>query len=81
MPREQHRIDFLIQRDGYERARKWVERTLELYRDAVATSSSHASLPEYRRGFEQAIDEFQAWLTQPTGSGGPGRRRDHDRPG
>ncbi|HKI82308.1 MAG TPA: hypothetical protein VKA04_11725 [Pseudodesulfovibrio sp.] len=62
MTHEQERIDFLVRRDGPAEARAWVERTLHMYRDAVNTPLSHASLPEYRPRFEQAIDEFQIWL-------------------
>lgn len=62
MASEQHRISFLIQRDGYEQARQWVDNTLTLYRDAAASAASHASYTDYQSEFHQAIDEFQAWL-------------------
>lgn len=74
MSQEQRRIEFLIQRDGEEAAREWVERTLETYRQAISSSASHASLPEYRPRFEQSIKEFKDWLA-------PGRlSRDQDPP-
>jgi len=65
MAQEQDRINYLIRRDGYAEARRWVERTLYIYREAVISSSSHASLPEYRPRFEQAIAAFQTWLSAP----------------
>lgn len=69
MASEQHRIAFLNHRDGQDKARTWVERTLHIYTDAIDTPASHASLPEYRPRFEAAIEEFRAWLsTQPPGN-------------
>lgn len=70
MSQEQDRIDFLLDRDGHAETRKWVVRTMEMYRDAIDTPSSHASLPEYRPRFEQAIAEFQAWLQAQRGMPG-----------
>lgn len=58
---ELQRIEFLIRRDGEAAARAWVERTLQMYRDAVALGG-HASHPPYRALFEEAIREFEAWL-------------------
>jgi hypothetical protein len=60
---EAQRIQFLVQRDGPEEARRWVERTLKLYREAIA-SGSHAATNEYRPLFEQSIAEFERWLAQ-----------------
>jgi hypothetical protein len=62
MASEQDRIEFLLARDGLPAAREWVARTAAIYRDAVDSSSSHAAMPEYRRLFEAAIREFEAWL-------------------
>ncbi len=62
MAQEQQRIELLIQRDGEAAAREWVQRTLENYRQALQSPASHASLPEYRRQFEQSIREFEDWL-------------------
>ena len=58
---EQSRIAFLVERDGEEAARAWVERTLKLYRDAIATRS-HAAHPDYRPMFEDSIRAFEEWL-------------------
>lgn len=57
-----HRIRFVVERDGEADARDWVERTLKIYRDAIDNPKSHASKPEYRARFEDAIGEFEAWL-------------------
>ena len=62
MTREMHRIRFVVERDGEVDARDWVERTLKIYRDAIDNQKSHASKPEYRARFEDAIGEFEAWL-------------------
>jgi hypothetical protein len=59
---EKDRIEFLVRRDGAEQARAWVERTLKLYREAIA-SGSHAASNEYRPLFEQSIREFEEWLS------------------
>ncbi len=61
---ELHRINYLVRRDGYEAARAWVERTLKLYREAVSKPGSQASNAAYRPLFEQAIGEFEEWLTK-----------------
>ena len=58
---EQSRIAFLVQRDGEEAARVWVERTLKLYREAIATKG-HAAQPDYRPLFEESIRVFERWL-------------------
>jgi len=58
---EEQRIEFLVHRDGIAAAQAWVERTLQLYREAVA-SPGHASTNEYRRLFEESIRDFEAWL-------------------
>ncbi|MFO7277149.1 MAG: hypothetical protein DIU56_008970 [Pseudomonadota bacterium] len=60
---ELQRIEFLIQRDGEAAARAWVERTLQIYRDAVALGG-HASVPPYRPLFDEAIREFESWLAE-----------------
>lgn len=62
MAQEQQRINLLIERDGEAAAREWVKRTLDIYRQALKSSASHASLPEYRPLFEQSIREFEHWL-------------------
>jgi hypothetical protein len=60
---EADRIDFLLQRDGYEMTRAWVERTLGIYRDALrvrgARGDSYSAAP-----FERSIAEFEGWLAQ-----------------
>lgn len=62
MRREAHRIQLLIERDGYEAARAWVLRTLQAYREAVNSPHSHASLAHYRPSFEDSISDFEEWL-------------------
>jgi hypothetical protein len=59
---EKQRIELLVRRDGVEAARAWVERTLRLYREAIASGTSHASMKEYRPLFEQSIRDFEDWL-------------------
>jgi hypothetical protein len=60
---EKQRIEFLVRRDGVKEARAWVERTLKLYRDAIASGTSHAATKEYRPLFEQSIRDFEDWLS------------------
>lgn len=62
---ERQRIRLLIERDGESAARAWVERTLRIYREAVDNRHGHASLPQYRSGFEASIETFEAWLDHP----------------
>jgi hypothetical protein len=59
---EKQRIELLVREEGIEKAREWVERTLKIYREAVASPSSHASTKEYRPLFQQSIREFEEWL-------------------
>ncbi len=59
---ETQRIEFLIKRDGPKATRAWIERTLAIYREAVKSSKSHASLSDYLPSFEASIREFEAWL-------------------
>lgn len=70
MTAEIERIRFLIARDGEEAARAWVRRTLGIYRDALRNRSSHATAPEFRPLFEQAVRDFETWLAErePDGS-------------
>jgi hypothetical protein len=58
---EWDRIDFLVRRDGEEQARAWVERTLKLYREAIA-SRSPAATDAYRPMFEESIRVYEQWL-------------------
>jgi hypothetical protein len=53
---EAQRIQFLLERDGYESTRAWVERTLQLYRNVAPDSL-------YRRGFEHSVHDFEQWLS------------------
>jgi hypothetical protein len=39
-----------------------VERTLKLYREAIASGTSHAATKDYRPLFEQSIRQFEDWL-------------------
>lgn len=61
-----NRIAFLVRRDGYEQARRWVERTLAIYLEAEKTPSSHVSKPEFRRQVEAEMEEFRTWLNKAT---------------
>jgi hypothetical protein len=58
---ERQRIELLVRRDGLKEARAWVERTLQLYREAIS-SGSHSATKEYRPLFEQSVREFESWL-------------------
>ncbi len=58
MINEQQRFEFLVARDGMEKALEFAERTMRSYRRAVLhsrkcghTKPHHASLPEYRRKY------------------------------
>lgn len=59
---ERDRIEFLLQRDGYEATRAWVERTLNIYRDALGKPGQHSVDTVYRPLFEKSIAEFEEWL-------------------
>lgn len=62
MEQETQRIEFLLERDGPKATRAWIERTLAIYREAVESRKSHASLSDYLPSFEASIREFEAWL-------------------
>lgn len=62
MWRETQRIQFLLERDGPDATKAWVERTLAMYRKAIESPNSHASVSDYRPSFEASIREFEAWL-------------------
>ena len=55
-------IEFLLQRDGYEATREWVERTIGLYRAQIGPRGSYTTDATYRPRFEKAIREFEEWL-------------------
>lgn len=59
---ESERIDFLLRRDGLEATRAWVERTLAIYRKALAEPRHYAADPVYKPRFERAVREFEGWL-------------------
>jgi hypothetical protein len=58
---ESGRIDFLLRRDGLEATRKWVERTIGLYKAELARRG-YCSDPIYRARFETAVQQFEYWL-------------------
>jgi hypothetical protein len=62
MASERRRIEFLLARDGPRATREWVERTRDIYRDALASGVGLVSAPEYRRLYETAVREFDEWL-------------------
>lgn len=59
---EHERIELLLRRDGRAATREWVERTRRLYAEAIESSHSHASLPQYKPEFEASIRVFDTWL-------------------
>lgn len=59
---ESERIGFLLRRDGPDATRKWVERTIGLYRAQIGPKGSYATDATYRPRFEKAIWEFEEWL-------------------
>ena len=59
---ETGRINLLLERDGMEATRLWVERTLAIYRQALASPHSHASKKDYRLLFERSVEDFERWL-------------------
>ena len=59
---ERDRIEFLLRRDGYEATRAWVERTRNIYREALDRPGEHSADTVYRPLFEKSIAEFEEWL-------------------
>ena len=59
---ESERIEFLLKRDGPKATRAWVERTLTIYRQALADPRNYANDPSYQPLFERAVREFEEWL-------------------
>lgn len=59
---ESERIEFLLRRDGFEATRKWVERTVGIYRAALAEHRGYGTDPIYRLRLERAVREFEEWL-------------------
>lgn len=73
MTDERERIRFVVERDGDDAARQWVERTLKIYRSAIESADSHASTAQYRSLFEDAIQTFEQWLSGEGEGGGATR--------
>lgn len=71
---ESERIEFLLRRDGFEATRKWVERTVDIYKAALAEHSGYGADPTYRPRLEKAIREFEEWL------GSVSKQRDRSTP-
>ncbi len=61
---EEDRIQFLLQRDGFETTVAWVRRTLRIYRGAVLDKSHYASTDGYRSGFIESYCDFKRWLAR-----------------
>lgn len=59
---ESERIEFLLRRDGFEATRKWAERTVGIYKAALAERSGYGTDPTYRPRLQKAIREFDEWL-------------------
>jgi len=66
---EEQRIAFVEERDGIAGAVDFARRTIRQYRTAVLNSRkrgsvkpSHASLPEYRRGFIESYLAFKRYI-------------------
>ena len=62
VPPESERIAFLLGRDGGEKTRSWVERTVAIYSEALAHRGHYANDPAYRPRFEKSVREFKDWL-------------------
>jgi hypothetical protein len=60
---ESERVAFLLKRDGFEATRAWVERTLAIYRRALADPKHSANDSSYKPRFERAVQEFEDWLS------------------
>ncbi len=59
---EIERIELLLRRDGPAATRGWVERTLAIYRRALADPRHYANDPSYKPRFEKSVRELQQWL-------------------
>jgi len=60
---ESERIELLLKRDGLEATRAWVERTVAIYRRALAEPKHYANDSSYKPRFERAVREFEEWLS------------------
>lgn len=60
---ESERIAFLLERDGLEATRAWVERTIAIYRRALADPKHYANDSSYKPRFERAVRELEEWLS------------------
>ena len=61
---EDHRIRFLLERDGRAATIAWVRRTQGIYRTAVLDKDHFASSELFRRRFIESYCDFKRWLTQ-----------------
>lgn len=61
---EAERIGLLLERDGPDATRAWVERTLAIYRRAVLDPAHFASSPDYRRLYLLSCADFRRWLAR-----------------
>lgn len=66
---EERRLAFVEERDGVAGAVDFARRSMQQYRTAVLNSRkrgsvkpSHASLPEYRRGFIESYLAFKRYI-------------------
>lgn len=59
---ESARIALLLKRDGLEATQAWVERTVAIYRRALADPKHYANDSSYKLRFERAVREFEEWL-------------------
>ncbi|HEY8508592.1 MAG TPA: hypothetical protein VIL32_09560 [Steroidobacteraceae bacterium] len=64
---ERARIEFLLARDGLAATRAWVERTRDIYREAIS-SSGYGADPHYRALLQRSIEEFERWLAEHPGA-------------
>ena len=67
---EEQRLAFVEERDGIDGAVDFAQRTIIQYRIAVLNSRkrgsvnpSHASLPQYRRGFIESYLAFKRYIS------------------
>jgi hypothetical protein len=70
---EEERLTFIAKRDGIDGAVDFARRAMSQYRIAVLNSRkrgsvkpSHASLPEYRRGFIESYLAFKKYIANNT---------------
>jgi len=59
---ERLRLETLITRDGVEAAKQWAKKTADLYCMSMSDSNHYASQPEWKRLFEESIQELKQFV-------------------